>query len=301
MAIILDNGQLRLTVDPSAGGSVSRFDALTRSGPVPLMRPSSPGERDPMRLALFPLVPWSNRIAGGEVPWRGRRYGLAANRPGEPLPIHGDGWQQPWWVSGQEADWLRLTLRSREQPPFDYQAELIYRLAGTSLVVDLAVTHKGAGSAPYGLGLHPWFPRSADVRLEAPADGVWDVDADQLPSGWRALGADDPWDFRRPAPLPRDRIDNLFTGWDGRARLHWPARGVALEVTADVSHYLVFSPGQDADVFCFEPVSHVVNAHHLGAPEHGLVELHTGERYASRYCFSWVAGGDSGARNAPVA
>ncbi|WP_404840932.1 hypothetical protein [Alkalilimnicola ehrlichii] len=138
--------------------------------------------------------------------------------------------------------------------------------------------------------MHPWFPRSADTCLEAPAAGVWEVDDAQLPTEWTPLGSDDPWNFAHSSRLPDGKIDNLFTGWNGRALLRWPRRGVALEVTAepDISRYLVFSPGAQADFFCFEPVDHAVNAHNLGPREHGLVELHNGERHARRYRFRWV-------------
>ncbi|MCE8032690.1 aldose 1-epimerase [Halomonas sp. MCCC 1A11057] len=277
MTITLDNGRLRLVVNPLVGGSVVRFDRLTEHGPEPLMRPGDDTERDPNRLALYPLVPWSNRIGGGGFTWQGRHYPLEANLPGEPLPIHGDGWQQAWQVEEQSDTLLKLGLRSSHQPPFDYRAELTYRLADDTLEVALAVTHLGEPPVPYGLGLHPWFPRSADVRLEATAEGVWEVDADQLPTGWRRLEATESWNFSRGKRLPSDRIDNLFTGWNGRAELSWPERGVTLEVRADTSRYLVFSPGAQADFFCFEPVSHDVDAHRFtDSPSQGLTSEGTG-------------------------
>lgn len=289
MPITLDNGRLRLVVNPDIGGAVVRFDVLTAHGPEPVMRPGGDTERDPNRLAMYPLVPWSNRIAAGGFDWRGRHYALAANLAGEPLPIHGDGWQRPWQIESRKADELRLSLRSTEQPPFDYRAELTYRLEGESLAVALAVTHLGEVPAPYGLGLHPWFPRSAGVRLEASAEGVWEVDARQLPREWRRLAEGEAWDFARGAGLPEGKIDNLFTGWDGRALLRWPERGLALAVEAEPqgSRYLVYSPGGEADFFCFEPIDHNVDAHHAVDPlAQGLVELAAGERHDSHCRFT---------------
>jgi aldose 1-epimerase len=288
MTITLDNGALRLVVNPAIGGAVVRFDALTNNGPVALMRPGADDEHDPNRLAMYPLVPWSNRISEGGFSWRGQHYRLVPNLTGEPCPIHGDGWQQPWRVESRGEHTLRLSLRSSNQAPFDYRAELTYSLEGDRLDVVLAVTHLGEHPAPYGLGLHPWFPRTADVRLEAAAEGVWDVDARQLPTEWRRLGPEDPWSFSRSSALPSGKIDNLFTGWNGRALLSWPERGLALEVSVDSggSRYLVFSPDEHADFFCFEPISHDVDAHHFDDPlAHGLVELRRGEslEYSSRF------------------
>ncbi|PAU74024.1 aldose 1-epimerase [Halomonas salipaludis] len=289
MIITLDNGTLRLTVNPDVGGAVVRFDRLTEHGPEPVMRPGSEDESDPNRLAMYPLVPWSNRIGGGGFAWRGQFNSLEPNLPGEALPIHGDGWQRAWQVVEQDDVQLRLGLRSSHQPPFDYRAELSYCLEANALEVRLAITHLGDTPALYGLGLHPWFPRSAEVRLEASAEGVWEVDSAQLPTEWRRLDAADPWNFVLPAPLPSDRIDNLFSGWGGRAVLRWPERGMALGVYANTSRYLLFSPGSEADFFCFEPVSHDVDAYHFDDPQrHGLVELGKGERHlmCCRFCLA---------------
>ncbi|ATH78133.1 aldose epimerase [Vreelandella venusta] len=300
MTVTLDNGTLRLEVNPRVGGSVVRFDALTKSGAVALMRPGQASESDPNQLAMYPLVPWSNRIAGGGFHWRGNDYTFAAELEGEPLPIHGDGWKREWHILEQTEQTLRLGLRSNEQPPFDYTAELCYCLNGTQLEVTLEVTHHGNTLVPYGLGLHPWFERREGTRIEASAEGVWEVDAAQLPTRWRHIATGEAWDFAKARTLPVDKIDNLFTGWNGHARLHLtqsndlaqPGGALTLVVNAapTVSRYLVFSPDQNANFFCFEPVDHDVNAHHFDNPSaHGLVELAEGETHTYRCCFNWVS------------
>lgn len=292
MTITLENAQLRLVVNPEIGGSVVRFDALTDSGDIALMRPGSRDERDPNQLAMYPLVPWSNRIAKGGFEWGGQHYPLAANLPGEPLPIHGDGWQWPWQVVSKSDHALHLQLSLNEQPPFDYRADLSYRLVDNSLEVTLSVTHLGDKPAPYGLGLHPWFPRSVDTRIQAMTEGVWDVDKAQLPREWRQLTPDDSWNFNASQALPERLIDNLFTGWNGQAQLVWPARGVALAINTApaMSRYLVFSPNAQADFFCFEPVSHVVDAHHCVSPiGQGLVELATGQSTSMTCRFTYCS------------
>lgn len=289
MAIRLENGRLRLVVAPELGGCVVRFDALTTDGPLPLFRPGNEASHEPNEMGLYPMLPWSNRISAGGFDWRGQHYPLTANLVGEPLPIHGDGWQRPWRVEHQGQAELRLSLCSSWQPPFDYRAGLIYRLDEGGLTVELMLTHLGRAPAPYGLGLHPWFPRSDDVCLRAPANGVWEVDVAQLPTRWHHLEAGDPWHFAVVASLPAGRIDNLFTGWSGRALLNWPERGVALEVDTvpALSRYLLFSPGERADFFCFEPVSHEVDAHHFTEPiAHGLVELQRGQSLKQQWRFS---------------
>lgn len=75
-------------------------------------------------------------------------------------------------------------------------------------------------------------------------------------------------------------FNTVYTGWHGRADIWWPGRGLALQIEAQapLNRYIVYSPGAEADFFCFEPVSHDVNAHNAPSPlKHGLVELAEGE------------------------
>lgn len=288
MSVRLSSDRLYLEVLPELGGCVMRFDALMPHGPEPLFRPGLASSCDPNGMGLYPLVPWSNRIAKGGFRWRGRHHVLASNLSGEPLPIHGDGWQQPWQVMHASKRELVLMLRSAWQPPFDYRAVLHYRLEGSRLVIVLEVTHLGEGTVPYGIGLHPWLPRTPDVIVEAPAQGVWEVDDAQLPVRWRPLAACEEWSFESGRCLPVGAIDNLFTGWRGVASIAWPSRGMVLNVECipTVERYLIYSPGEEADFFCFEPVSHDVDAHHFADPlAHGLVELATGQTLTQEWRF----------------
>ena len=70
------------------------------------------------------------------------------------------------------------------------------------------------------------------------------------------------WDYSQPRTLPDDLIDNGFAGWDGRGRIDWTDRGIALDLEADSAtrYYHVFSPDKNCGFFCFEPVTHEVNA-----------------------------------------
>jgi aldose 1-epimerase len=274
--------RLRATVLPEFGGGLARLDWLGRDSPVPLFRPWDGTSRDPNDLALYVLVPWSNRISGGGVEAGGRFWPLAANFPGEPCPLHGDGWLSPWTVEEEAPDRVRLSLRSTALPPFDYRAELAYAVAGPSLEVALAVEHLGAvEGVPYGLGLHPWLPRTPEARLRAPAAEIWLEDRHHLPAGKIAAHERPDWDFTAGRGLPAGWVNNGFSGWDGWAAADWPERRIRLEVAAspELATYVLFSRGAASGSFCFEPVSHPVDAFHLpGRP--GLRALRRGERLA---------------------
>jgi len=55
---------------------------------------------------------------------------------------------------------------------------------------------------------------------------------------------------------------------------------MAIETDGDprLSTYMLYSPGSESDFFCFEPVTHLIDAHNRpgGSEVNGLVVLHTG-------------------------
>ena len=241
------------------------------------------------------LCPFSNRISGGGIVAGDRFWPLAPNLAGEPYPIHGDAWQQAWTVEETSRTALGLVLESRSMPPFAYRAGLRYELADHALRARLTVRHRGEVAVPYGLGFHPWLPRTPATTLQAAAEAVWLERPDHLPDRCLPVALRPDWDFREPRPLPRSWVNNGFTGWPGRARIHWPERGLGLAIEAGdaLGTYILFSPGAEADFFCFEPVSHAVDGFHLpGGPEaHGLKLLQHGDEFAIECRFCVIEGG----------
>nr|WP_308609393.1 aldose 1-epimerase [Massilia aquatica] len=278
--MVLRSAQLSAEILPGVGGALSRLDWTGGAEPVPVLRPYAGGEGDaaprPNQLACFPLVPWSNRMAGG-FSYGGERYPIAPNREGDPFPMHGEGWQRPWTVAFQSASQVLLMLERRDGAPFSYRAALDYALRANVLVVTLEVTNTGALALPFGLGLHPWMPRTAGTTLQAVARRVWMAGPDKLPSHAQAIAG--AWSFERERALPEGAIDNIFEGWDGKARIAWPENGLTLAIEADSGYYIVYAP-PGGDFFCFEPVDHLINAHNMagGPASHGLTILAPGQR-----------------------
>lgn len=278
--ITLHNEHLHAQVLPAIGGSLARLDALGAGAPRPLLRAYAPSagtpEPTPSQLACFPLVPWSNRIGNGGFSFEGRRIDLQPNRPGEPCPIHGEGWQQAWEIETQSHACVELMLDRRGCTPFSYVARLRYALTGPVLEVRLDVRNHADHALPFGLGLHPWFPRTKGVMLRAPARNTWHRGDDGLPTAPITIAHD--WDFTSMKELPARAIDNVFSGWDGAAEIVWTESGQRLRISTDMGYYIVYTkPG--ADFFCFEPVDHMINAHNLdgGPARHGLSLLQPGQ------------------------
>ena len=262
----------RLGLVPSLGGSVAAWQLERTEGPLDLWRPWDGTTIDLYRLASFAMVPWSNRISGGGFTHDGRFHPMQPNRAGEPYPIHGDGWLQAWQLTQPAGDTMVMTLTSRRHGgnPYEYEAVQTFRLVEGGLDQVLQVRHLGGDPLPYGLGVHPWFPRAPATRITAPVQGVWLCGDDPLPTEHtRHFPAG--WDLNQGAPAHGPLIDNGYTGWGGTAAIEWPERGLRLSVAMPdferdggaASHYcLVYRPPA-GPAFCFEPITQPIDAFHL--------------------------------------
>lgn len=264
----------QLTLAPDLGASLVNWIRL--SDGRPLLRYSDEAalaEANPRRLACYPLVPWSNRIGSGGFDCPGGWLALAANTGHEPLPIHGSAWQQSWKVVASATGSAVLELRS--QQPFPYRASLQVTLAGGHLRLRLDVTHLGEQAVWYGLGLHPYLPRNEHTQLQAVASHVWLCGPDKLST--HSVDIPSQWNFDELCALPSATLDNAFGAWPGTARIVQQDGHYQLVCQArGADYYLLYCP-QGQNFFCFEPVTHPVNAHHLPSRP-GLQLMEYGQR-----------------------
>ena len=211
------------------------------------------------------LVPFSNRISGSGFTFQGVFHTIAPNLAGEGFPIHGDGFQRVWAIEKTSGDAGSLMLDNGEIGPFRYKARQRFRLEEGALHVEIAVTNAGSMPLPFGAGFHPWFPRFTETTLRFRASNLWLEDARHLPTELVDVAARPQWDFSDARPLPKAWINNAFTGWPGAAMVTQPSLQIAVDIEAstNLDVAIVYSPGPDADFFCFEPVSHPVDAHNL--------------------------------------
>lgn len=249
-------GRLAVELAPRAGGSIARF----RHGDVDLLRPMTGDAMTSGRgneAACYPLVPFSNRIANGRFVFDGQEFKLEANWPGVRHPMHGEGWAHAWNVAYHDGQSARLVHEhdGKKGWPFRYRAQLSFRLDERALTVNMAIENLENRAVPAGIGLHPFFRRDDDAELAFRAAVVWLADAEVLPTTRIAVPAE--WDYSRSRKVGSG-LDNCFEGWDGRAVIIWPERGLRLELQASppLHHAVVYTPA-DRPYFCFEPVSHV--------------------------------------------
>jgi aldose 1-epimerase len=284
--ISLESGAQRLRLVPALGGAVAAWEWKAGDAWTPLFRPWNGASEDRYTLACFPLVPWSNRITQGGFEQDGAFYPIRPNRAGEPYPIHGDGWLQSWQVVEQSAERIKLMLESRnfDGDPYHYRSTETFSLLPDGLQIDLTVTHLGPQTLPYGLGLHPYFPRNAATRLQSKAEGVWLSGSDPIPVEYTST-LPPTWDYNAPAPLDGPLIDNCFNGWNGRSRIDYPDRGLSITmIMPDCNGYSLLYRPPEFDYFCLEPITHPIDAFHM--PERpGLALLGHGDGFALRTRF----------------
>lgn len=286
----LAHANLSVRILPEVGGALAGFDYRKGAKKMPLMRsfeppatPSGPPP-DPNRLACYPLLPWSNRIAHGGFDVDGHRITLATNRDDDPYPIHGSGWQRAWRVLSHNDREARLALDEHAADAYAYQASLHYLLHEDALEVALKVTNTGARTLPFGLGLHPFFPRHRDTTLQAPAAQVWLNDG-HSPLPVKLVDVPPAWNFDQARPLP-DELNHGFRAWSGSAVIRWPSHGLYLQVETDVDAFVLYTPTGEG-FFCFEPVDHAINAVHLpgGPAANGMTLLAPQSSLARHFAF----------------
>ncbi len=286
--LTLADDRTRLELAPLLGGGIVSAEALVAGERIPILRPWQGADAGPFGLGSNVLLPFSNRISGGGFSFDGTFHPIEPNLDGEPFPIHGDAFQKPWTVAEATVNAATLILEDGTIGPFRYDAEAKVELREGSVAQTLTITNRSGRALPFGGGFHPWFPRTPDTRLQFKASGVWLEDERHLPTDHIGIGERPDWNFADGVALPPGWINNAFTDWTGSATIAQPASGLAITLSADVplTTAIVYSPSSEADFFCFEPVSHPVDAHNLdGQP--GLIQRADGETLTLSMRLDW--------------
>ena len=266
----LFSGALTLTLAPAKGGSVARFDYRASDGTqIPVFR-GTDGEPEAMvDYASFPLVPFVNRVRGGRFSFRGREVALTPNLPGDPSPLHGQGWVSPWEVTrlGETEAELRFVHEPGEWP-WRYEARQFFALDESGLTMSLSCTNLSDDPMPCGLGHHPYFPCTGGTRIDTGVESAWTIDENVLPV--ENVPAKGRYDLRDRLVCGQG-LDNGFGGWSGRALIHDPSLPFRIEMSSPgAAFFQIYSP-RSGGIFVAEPVTHANGA--LNEPEEAWAEL----------------------------
>lgn len=273
---------------PDIGGCIGSW--IVRG--QPLLRAAGAAaiaRRDPLGTASFPLLPYSNRIGDGRFSWNGARVELERNFAPEPHAVHGVGYRRRWHVLERTAESATLGLVHRPDLawPWPFEAQQTIRIADGSLTLALSAINRADHPAPLAFGHHPYIPM-AGAHLSFVARRVWLSGIDQLPAESVAPAAE--LDFSVPKSVETVSVDHCYTGWDGRARVHWAGRPLALEIEASRSlPAAVVYVRRGAEAFCFEPVPHLSNALNRPDAEPAMPVIASGGTFHATIRFRAVA------------
>lgn len=264
---------------PEYGGLIASLGWRGPGGDiVPLLHSPAgavPSRAAPNRFGLWPLVPFANRAFGAMLRHGSKGWPLPVNDPPTGSCIHGFGWQSEWQVAELAEDHaLMIHAMDADAGPYRYDSALRIDIAPGAFSITLSVTNRADEPLPFGLGLHPWFPRNAASTLKARAEGALVLGEGYRPRGHGPVPPHTATrvDLTGGTPLPVDReIALSLTKWDGRAQLTLP--GLSAPLLIEASHTLraplLWAP-PGSDFICFEPQSHAI-----GAPSEPLVQAIT--------------------------
>ena len=274
----LSSGELRLELSPSIGGAISSFEWVDGEETRPILRKCHRPLEKVLDAASFPLVPYVNRIRDGRLDFRGSEVRIAPNMPGDPNPLHGQGWLNAWNVDGAGERHASLSFRHEAgEWPWTYEARQHFVLDEQGLSVTLTCCNLDDQPMPCGLGQHPYFPCGPETRLDTTVACVWTIDEKVLPV--EKVPAEGRYDLRDRLVCAQD-LDNGFGGWNGDARMSDPDWPYELRLSSGDAHFFQLYSPTSGGIFVAEPVTHAnaaLNASEDEWSELGMRVLEPGE------------------------
>lgn len=267
--LVLSSEGASVRLVPQAGGRVSSLQLMSPTlGAVDVLHPYPENFFDPIRWAkggIYPLMPYSNRIADATIRVGGEVVSLLAHPDAVPHSLHGNAHAQRWEAvaSSENSATLELNSDASQAWPWRYRATQTFELTRSALKVRLTLCNSDTRTMPAGMGLHPYFRHHPDVLLTYSATTHWHATPEFLAHSSRPLAAHERYEQARR--LPDGGMTEYVGGWAGSLTVGLP-EGARLQLRADppINHLVVHRP-DSAAYLCLEPVSHVANGFNLAA------------------------------------
>lgn len=248
VTVTIADGPIELELLPQIGARLHRLRAF---GHDLLRTPDDPSEhlRDPFRWGAYVMAPWCNRIAATPTPVDDALVALAPNFE-DGTAIHGQVYARPWSAGPDGGFRVR---GGGDAWPWPYECRLRVAVIDADVRLELSVTNHGRAPMPAGIGLHPWFRRPLEVRVDADR-GI----ASNLDPQARIEPVAGPMDRRAIGSLP----PNIDAAWLARGEpaveLRWPAAGIGatLRGQTDGDLWIVAASPSSLDAVAIEPQTH---------------------------------------------
>ncbi|MDE1169531.1 MAG: aldose 1-epimerase [Pseudomonas sp.] len=288
--LTLQNSELTLHLLPAWGGRIERLQvrahALDLLHPLDATAPFNP--LDWPKGGAYPLIPYSNRIAGAQLDFAGQHHVLPHHPQALPHTLHGVSHSQPWQVDDQSSHQARISLDYHgEHWPWPIRAEQHYRLQGHQLLMRLVLTNQGTSAMPGGVGLHPYFQANPGMKVSYRSGRQWQIADDYLATGQCTIGdRDHQW-------APQDGLAHTcaqyLSQYGGEVTLDYPQGRLTLIAGQHLDHLVVFAPA-GAPYLCIEPVSHLANGFNLAqqlGELSGTQVIEPGASLSTTLCLQW--------------
>jgi aldose 1-epimerase len=188
------------------------------------------------------LVPWPNRIRDGRWTLDGKTQQLDVTEPAKGNASHGLLRNTGYRVADRSDDAVTLsaTVFPQHGYPFHLDVSVRYALTATGIDVTYRVHNVGSGSAPFGVGSHPYLrvgdTAMRDLVVTVSGERMLETDERSLPVREVPVAGSDR-DLRAGAALRGLDLDTAYTGLatgegEVRHRLSAPD-GTAVELAAD--------------------------------------------------------------------
>lgn len=238
---------------PSMGGRLLKF--AVQGGPDILVStaPQSFNTLNWPRAGAYPLVPYHNRIEGGEIAIGEERIRLPSHPAASPHTLHGPGHTKPWELLEHSESRLvmRLKYQADEHWPWAFEAFQEFSLKRNVLTLGLSLQNLDERPMPAGIGWHPYFASTDNVLADAKFR--WPHGDDYLPMGHRVSVTNRKSTKYLPTQYLQDWTEAEIRNADG----------FTSNLTASAPFMgLVIHRGDQAHI-CVEPVTHIANAWNL--------------------------------------
>ncbi|MDG1732191.1 MAG: aldose 1-epimerase [Thalassotalea sp.] len=279
MNIVVKDHRSEVTIAPELGASILAYNYIANQKTVAIF-PNRIGAADVKNTSCFPLVPFSNRIRDGKFTWQGSEIKLPLNQFPERHSNHGHGWQVSWDIDEQTPSSVTLSyLHKASEWPFTYKTKYHFELQNGELLQTLTLINLSPEDMPAGLGLHPYFSRTAQASVIAKVNQMWQVDHESMPV--KVVEAPVCIQSKLGLVIDSHQLDNTFINFPAKAEVFWPEWRMSADITAssNCDFMVVYSP-KGEDFFCLEPVTHLpdaVNLHHQGVEKTGFASLKPGK------------------------
>jgi aldose 1-epimerase len=246
--VTIADGPIEVELLPDIGARLHRLRVF---GHDLLRTPADPSAhlRDPFSWGAYVMAPWCNRIAATPITVDGQMVALTPNFE-DGTAIHGQVYGAPWTL---KPDGTMSVRGGGDAWPWPYECRLRVAVATPVITVELSLTNLALARMPAGIGIHPWFRRPLEVRINAQQTIASNTDprAEIEPVSGSL-------DLRSMRPMPPGLDAAWFDLGEPAAALRWPELGIAamMRARADGELWIVGASPVALDAVAVEMQTH---------------------------------------------